>query len=80
MYVIIVGGQAYPMEMFPGYEVIESSFFDGVVAEYSPSLPEVLLGLGGMAISLVLVAFMIKSLSFLPTSLADSVADPHSKS
>jgi len=79
MYVIIIGGQAYPMEMFPGYEV-SSSFFDGVVNEYSPSLPEVLLGVGGMAISLVLVAFMIKVLSFLPTSLADSVADPHAKS
>jgi Ni/Fe-hydrogenase subunit HybB-like protein len=76
MYVIIIGGQAYPMEMFPGYEVT-SSFFDGVVAEYSPSLPEILLGLAGMAVSLVLVAFMIKSLSFLPTSLADSIADPH---
>lgn len=78
IYVIIIGGQAYPMEMFPGYEV-SSSFFDGVVNEYSPSLPEVLLGMGGMAVSLVLVAFMIKVLSFLPTSLADSVADPHSK-
>ncbi len=79
MYVIIIGGQAYPMEMFPGYEV-SSSFFDGVVNEYSPSLPEVLLGAGGMAVSLVLVTFMIKVLSFLPTSLADSVADPHAKS
>ena len=79
IYVIIIGGQAYPMEMFPGYEV-SSSFFDGVVNEYSPSLPEVLLGMGGMAVSLVLVAFMIKVLSFLPTSLADSVADPHAKS
>lgn len=79
MYVIIIGGQAYPMDMFPGYEV-SSSFFDGVVAEYSPSLPEVLLGLAGMAVSLVLVAFMVKALSFLPTSLADSVADPHAKS
>jgi len=76
VYVIIIGGQAYPMEMFPGYEV-SSSFFDGVVNEYSPSLPEVLLGISGMAVSLVLVAFMIKALSFLPTSLADSVADPH---
>lgn len=78
IYVIIIGGQAYPMEMFPGYEV-SSSFFDGVVNEYSPSLPEVLLGMGGMAVSLVLVTFMIKVLSFLPTSLADSVADPHAK-
>jgi molybdopterin-containing oxidoreductase family membrane subunit len=78
IYIIIIGGQAYPMEMFPGYEV-SSSFFDGIVNEYSPSLPEVVLGVSGMAISLLLVTFMIKVLGFLPTSLADSVADPHTK-
>lgn len=76
MYVIIIGGQAYPMEMFPGYEV-SSSFYDGVVANYSPSLPEVLLGISGVAVSLLLVTFAIKVLSFLPASLADSIADPH---
>ena len=78
MYVIIIGGQAYPMEIFPGYEV-SSSFFDGMVNAYSPSLPEVILGVSGMAVSLLLVTFMIKVLSFLPTSLADSVADPQAK-
>ncbi len=78
MYVIIIGGQAYPMELFPGYEVT-SSFYDGVVNQYTPSLPEVLLGLGGVAVSLFLVAFAIKVLGFLPASLADSVADPHAK-
>ena len=51
MYVIIIGGQAYPLVLFPGMEE-SSSFFDGVVAEYTPSLPEILLGLGGVAISL----------------------------
>ena len=76
MYIIIIGGQAYPMEMFPGYET-SSSFFDGVVGEYSPSLPEVILGVGGVAISLLLVTFAIKVLSFLPVSLADSITDPH---
>ena len=30
MYIIIIGGQAYPLEMFPGKEV-SSSFFDGIV-------------------------------------------------
>ena len=76
MYVIIIGGQAYPMEMFPGYEV-SSTFYDGVVGQYSPSLPEVILGVSGVAVSLLLVTFAIKVLSFLPTSLADSIADPH---
>ncbi|MGB5396250.1 MAG: NrfD/PsrC family molybdoenzyme membrane anchor subunit, partial [Gammaproteobacteria bacterium] len=76
MYVIIIGGQAYPLEIFPGYEV-SSSFYDGVVAEYTPSLPEVLLGVGGVAVSLFLVAFAIKVLKFLPVSLADKAVDPH---
>jgi molybdopterin-containing oxidoreductase family membrane subunit len=76
MYVIIIGGQAYPLEIFPGYEV-SSSFYDGVVAEYSPSLPEVMLGVGGVAVALFLVAFALKVLKFLPVSLADKAADPH---
>ena len=40
LYVIIIGGQAYPQLMFPDKDVA-SSFFDGVVAAYAPSLPEV---------------------------------------
>jgi Ni/Fe-hydrogenase subunit HybB-like protein len=71
MYTIIIGGQAYPLDLFPGYE-FSSSFFDGVVNAYSPSLPEVLLGLSGMAIAMALLTFLIKVLNFLPTSLADS--------
>ena len=70
MYTIIIGGQAYPLEMFPGYEV-SSTFFDGVVSDYTPSIYEIALGVGGVAVSLVIVAFIIKVLPFLPTSLAD---------
>jgi molybdopterin-containing oxidoreductase family membrane subunit len=70
MYTIIIGGQAYPLEMFPGYEV-SSTFFDGVVNDYTPSIYEIALGVGGVAVSLVIVAFIIKVLPFLPTSLAD---------
>src|SRR5690606_33385552 len=76
MYVIIIGGQAYPLAIFPGKEV-SSSFFDGVVATYAPSLPEVLLGLGGIGIALVATAFALKVLPFLPESLADAGVDPH---
>ena len=71
MYTIIIGGQAFPLAIFPGYEV-SSSFYDGVVANYAPSLPEVLLGLSGMAVAMALLTFMIKVLRFLPSSLADS--------
>jgi molybdopterin-containing oxidoreductase family membrane subunit len=78
MYVIIIGGQAAPLVLFPGKEV-SSSFFDGVVSQYHPSLPEVLLGLGGTAIALFIVIAGIKILKFLPTSLADEAVDPHYK-
>ena len=78
MYVTIIGGQAFPMPLFPGKEV-SSSFFDGVVASYTPSLPEFLLGIGGIGIALGMTVFAIKVLPFLPTSLADADVDPHHK-
>ena len=59
VYVIVVGGQLYPLEMFPGYEV-QSSFYDGTVASYAPKLPELLLGLGGVALSLLAVGVAVK--------------------
>lgn len=71
MYVIIIGGQAFPLEMFPGMEM-HSSFFDGQVGTYSPSLPEFLLGIGGVGIALAMVTFAVKVLRFLPASLADA--------
>ncbi|NQV46267.1 MAG: polysulfide reductase NrfD [Rhodospirillaceae bacterium] len=76
VYVIIIGGQAFPLLIFPGFEVT-SSFYDGVVASYTPSLPEVVLGLGGVAMALLMVAVAVKVLPFLAVSLADSDIDPH---
>lgn len=70
LYVIIIGGQAYPLEMFPGYEV-SSTFYDGVVAEYSPSVWEILLGIGGTCIALLIVTVALAVLDFLPESLSD---------
>ncbi len=78
MYVIIIGGQAYPLVLFPGMEV-ESSFFDGVINAYTPSLPEILLGLGGIAIAALMVIIGMRVLRFLPESLADADIDPHFK-
>jgi len=78
LYVIIIGGQAYPMHLFPGMEV-SSSFYDGVVASYAPSLPEFLLGLGGFGVTLLLVTVAVAALKFLPASLDDAIADPHGK-
>lgn len=76
IYVILIGGQAYPLVMFPGMEV-SSTFFDGVVNTYTPTLPEMLLGFAGVALALLAVTFAIKILRFLPESLADDVVDPH---
>ncbi len=75
MYVLIIGGQAYPMELFPGFEV-QSSFADGVIAAYTPSLYEIALGLGGTALAVAVVTLAIKVLRFLPVSLADTDVDP----
>ncbi len=76
VYVIIIGGQSYPLSLFPGMEV-RSSFHDGAVASYAPSWPEVGLGIGGFAIAGLIVAAGIKALRFLPESLGDRVTDPH---
>ena len=78
MYVIIIGGQAFPLQLFPGMEV-SSSFFDGAVHPYAPSLPEVVLGLSGVATAILIIAVAVKYLPLLPTSLSDAKVDPHHK-
>jgi len=78
LYVIVVGGQAFPLMLFPGYEV-QSTFYDGAIGQYTPSLPELLLGLGGVAIALAITIFGMKILKIVPLSLADSAVDPHHK-
>jgi len=80
MYVVIIGGQAFPMAMFPDKTIIASGFFDGVNGQalsYSPSLPEFLLGVGGIAVALLATLVAVRVLRFLPATLADEVADPH---
>lgn len=76
MFVTIIGGLAYPLNLFPGMEASSSSF-DGVVNSYALSAPELLLGVGGVAIALLMVTVAVKFLRFLPESLGDAVADPH---
>lgn len=71
LYVLILGGQAFPQAIFAD-KVVTSSFFDGVVAAYSPSLPEIALGAGGTAFALALTLVGLKVLPFLPQSLADA--------
>ncbi|PLX37602.1 MAG: molybdopterin oxidoreductase [Hyphomicrobiales bacterium] len=65
MYVIIVGGQAYPLNLFPGMEVT-STFADGQVGQYTPSLPEVLLGVSGVSLAMLITAIALMALRVLP--------------
>jgi molybdopterin-containing oxidoreductase family membrane subunit len=74
MYVTIIGGQAFGLVLFPGYQV-SSSFFDGVTASYSPSWPELLLGLGGVAVVGLIVMLALKVMGFLPERLDDAALD-----
>ena len=65
MYVIIIGGEAFPLKIFPGYEV-SSSFADGAIGRYIPTLPEALLGISGISIAMLLTAVALRLLPFLP--------------
>jgi Ni/Fe-hydrogenase subunit HybB-like protein len=76
LYVLVLGGQAWPLQLFPGMEV-SSSFFDGAIASYTPSLPELALGFGGMALAGLIVLFGLKLLRLLPATLANEVTDTH---
>ena len=70
LYVIIIGGQAYPLALFPGMEE-RSSFYDGVVAAYAPSVWEFLLGLAGAAVAGLVALAGLGALGFLPEDLSD---------
>ncbi len=71
IYVIVIGGQAYPMNVFPGKEVIESGFFDGMVNGYTPTLAETLLGAGGIVVALIITVVASRMLPILPAALDD---------
>ena len=65
LYVFIIGGQAYPLDIFPGYD-ISSSFMDGVADHYTPRLPEILLGLGGIGVAFTATTIGVRVLRFMP--------------
>jgi molybdopterin-containing oxidoreductase family membrane subunit len=67
MFVTIIAAQAYPLNLFPGMEVT-STFGDGSVAQYWPSTPEILLGISGVSIAMLLTGVALKVLPFLPRS------------
>lgn len=65
LYVFVIGGQAYPLSIFPGYAA-SSSFGDGQIAQYSPSLPEIMLGFGGVGIAFLITTVSVRVLHFMP--------------
>lgn len=65
LYVFIIGGQAFPLDIFPGHE-LRSSFGDGAVEAYVPSWPELLLGVGGLGAAFVLTTVGVRVLNFMP--------------
>jgi molybdopterin-containing oxidoreductase family membrane subunit len=65
LFVFIVGGQAFPLEIFPGYQA-RSSFGDGAITHYRPSGAEWLLGLGGVGAAFVLTTVGVRVFDFLP--------------
>ena len=79
IYVILIGGQSFPLVLFPNAEV-SSTYFDGVNNAYSATMPEILLGVGGVGLAMAMVVFGMKIFRLLPTTLADTAVDPHHKS
>jgi Ni/Fe-hydrogenase subunit HybB-like protein len=65
LYVLIIGGQVFPLEMFPGM-IVTSGFYDGLIDHYNPSTPEILLGLGGFGIAFTAVTIGVRVLKFMP--------------
>ncbi len=75
IYVLIIGGQSYPLTLFPGM-IVHSRFYDGVVHTYVPRWPETVLAASGIAVTALIVLIAIRLWPFLPRSLADEVVDP----
>lgn len=65
LYTFIIGGEVFPLEIFPGHTA-SSTFGDGQVALYQPTLPELLLGLGGVAAAFLLTTVGARVLNFTP--------------
>jgi Ni/Fe-hydrogenase subunit HybB-like protein len=66
MYVTIIGGQAFPLTLFPGF-IESSSFYDGNgIHAYAPSIWEAMLGFGGIAIAFMATIIAVHALKFMP--------------
>jgi molybdopterin-containing oxidoreductase family membrane subunit len=66
MYVTIIGGQAFPLDLFPGFAQ-SSNFYDGEIHQYTPSIWELMLGMGGIAIAFLVTTIAVHVLKFIPS-------------
>jgi molybdopterin-containing oxidoreductase family membrane subunit len=76
LYVVIVGGQAYPLTVLPGVDVIEGGALFAAPVWYRPGLAEVTLGLGGVAIAMTVLLVGLRVLPFLPERIDGVAAAP----
>jgi molybdopterin-containing oxidoreductase family membrane subunit len=76
LFVFIIGGQAFPLDIFPGY-VASSGFADGAVAAYLPSWPELLLGIGGVGAALVITTAGLRLFDFMPRDDSAAMGREH---
>jgi len=66
LYAIIIGSQSTPQRLFPGKTVTSSTFGDAGFALYQPSLWEWGLGMGGVAIALLVCVLGLRLFPLLP--------------
>lgn len=76
LYVVIIGSQSTPQNLFPGKTVIASRFGDAGFPTYQPSVWEWGLGLGGVALAMLLCLLLLRILPLLPESRARLDASP----
>tara|TARA_B100001013_G_scaffold172336_1_gene103443 strand:- start:49 stop:1224 length:1176 start_codon:yes stop_codon:yes gene_type:complete len=67
--VIIIGGQAYPLTIFPDHQIVESTFYDNVIHSYIPSIYELGLGIGGLTLASLIVLIGIANFKFIPKDI-----------
>ena len=72
LYGIIIGGQAAPLVIFPGKDIIEGALIDGEPAHYLASVPELLLGLGGVAAAVLILVLALRVLRILPERFGEA--------
>jgi Ni/Fe-hydrogenase subunit HybB-like protein len=65
LYVFIIGGQVFPLDIFPGM-IVSSSFYDGLIDSYIPTTPEILLSLGGFGIAFTAITVGVRVFKFMP--------------